>query len=58
MTNEEKDRMWSIDSRSQVGTEVSEEDKKWFNDHFELMQKETHDDYVHWRYNSGKFNIN
>ncbi len=56
MTKKEKQRMWDIDSKSQLGDPISDEDKQWFNDNYQEMMQDAQDEINHWLYHSGKFN--
>ena len=47
-------RMWRIDSDSQLGNDIKEEDKIFFNKNFDDMLEEMESDYNHWRHHTSK----
>ena len=56
MTENEKQRMWDIDHNSQLGKNISKEDKIFFNANYENMLEELEENYNHFKHHSGKFN--
>ena len=46
--------MWRIDTKATLGGEITEEEKKFFNDNFDNMKSETSDDADHWKYHTSK----
>jgi hypothetical protein len=56
MTEEAKQRMWDIDHKSQLGNDISKEDKDFFNAYYEIMLEELEDSFNHFKHHSGKFN--
>ena len=54
MTADEQEKMWCIDSKLQLGDEITEEEKNFFNENFDRMKQEMEDNYNHWEYHSGK----
>lgn len=46
--------MWRIDGDAQIGNDIKEADKIFFNENFDDMLEEMESDYNHWRYHTGK----
>ena len=47
-------RMWRIDGDAQVGNDIKEEDRLFFNQNFDNMLEEMESDYNHWRHHTSK----
>jgi len=56
LTKENKEKMWSIDCKAQLGDNLTEEEIQFFNAHFEMMQTDMTDNYEHWQYHTKKIN--
>ena len=54
MEEKEINRMWDIDQQAQLGKEIKEEDKVFFNDNYEKMREVMEDAWTHWQFHSGK----
>ena len=63
MKEYEIQRMRDIDHKAQLGIDVSQEDKVFFNVHYETMLEELEevveleDEYNHFKHHSGKFSL-
>ena len=63
MKEYEIQRMWDIDHKAQLGINVSQEDKVFFNVHYETMLEELEevveleDEYNDFKHHSGKFSL-
>ena len=55
MTENEKKRMWIIDHNSQLGNDISKDDKIFFNTHYEEMVEKLKENYNHFKHHSKKF---
>jgi len=49
MEKEVLDKMWNIDSKGWMGEKISDEEKRFYNEHLEEMINEMYDDYLHWK---------
>ncbi len=56
MTENAKRRMWIIDHNTQLGNDISKEDKEFFNTYYEEMLEELKDRYHHFKHHARKFN--
>lgn len=56
METEDIQRMWYIDTKAQLGDFISEEEKKFFNDNYDLMFSEMESNFWHWSQYTSKFN--
>tara|TARA_R110001632_G_scaffold147250_1_gene264303 strand:+ start:321 stop:497 length:177 start_codon:yes stop_codon:yes gene_type:complete len=56
MTDKEKQDMWDIDMKAQLGDEVTKEDKEFFNANFDKMLEELQNEYEHFKHHANKFN--
>jgi hypothetical protein len=54
VTEENIKRMWLIDGKVNVGSEITNEEREFYNAHYELMIEEVEDDYNHWKYHSSR----
>lgn len=62
MKEYEIQRMWDIDHKAQLGIDVSQEDKVFFNMHYETILEELEDvgefeEYNHFKHHSGRFSL-
>ncbi len=57
MTAEEIAKMWELDAKLQLGVDISIEDKKWFNDHFDSMRYTMQSNADHWRFYTEKIKL-
>tara|TARA_R110000796_G_C14300135_1_gene405141 strand:+ start:93 stop:266 length:174 start_codon:yes stop_codon:yes gene_type:complete len=57
MKEYEIQRMRDIDHKAQLGIDVSQEDKVFFNVHYETMLEELEDEYNDFKHHSGKFSL-
>ena len=57
MKQEDMNRMWDIDQKTQLGDNISIEEMSFFNEHHQQMIKEMKDKYDHWKNHTGRFII-
>lgn len=47
-------RMWEIDAKSHTNTwDLTQEEKDFYNTHFDLMLEKVEEDYNHWKHHTG-----
>ena len=46
--------MWDIDQRAQLGCEVPEKDKDYFNKYYSELLEKLKEDYEHFKHHSGE----
>lgn len=51
------EKMWDIDHKSQLGDDVTQEEKEYFNKYYEELLENLKDDYEHFKYHSRKFKL-
>lgn len=56
MTDKEKQEMWGIEIKAQLGKDITKEDKEFFNKNFDEMLEELQSDYEHFKHHANKFN--
>jgi len=54
MTEENIKRMWEIDGKAHFGDKITDEERDFYNAHYDLMLEEMEDNYKHWKYHSGR----
>ena len=45
--------MWDIDMKAQLGDNITQQEKDFFNAHFEEMKQLMLDNWRHWQFHSG-----
>lgn len=55
MKEEDMERMWLIDCSAQVGNEISQEDREFFNNNYDSMINQLEEFFNHWKYHTSKF---
>jgi len=53
MEEDDVNRMWAIDQKSQLGNPITEEEREFFNSNLEDMKDLQHDNWIHWNFHSG-----
>lgn len=48
LTDKNTTKMFMIDLKSELGDEITKEEREFFNAHLELMQQEAKENYEHW----------
>ena len=54
MTEQNIKRMWDIDHKAQLGDKITDEERYFFNAHYELMREEMENNWTHWQFHSGR----
>ena len=54
MTEQNIKRMWDIDHKAQLGDKITDEERDFFNAHYELMREEMENNWTHWQFHSGR----
>lgn len=54
MDEEDVNRMWSIDQKAQLGNQITDEEREFFDDKLEEMKELMHDNWIHWNFHSGE----
>ena len=54
MTEQNIKRMWNIDHKAQLGDKITDEEREFFNAHYELMREEMEDNWTHCQFHSGR----
>lgn len=54
MTQENIKRMWDIDHKLQLGDKITDEEKDFYNAHYDLMLEEMLDNLNHWSFHTNK----